>query len=231
VRFFADAQNDKIVIMFAHALKFKQKYYIQPEISAANNNNDIYSEVELLEAKKNLLRMKSFIEAKNALLRNEVAELGRQLEAFLHEYFEKKDFSKVLKISDVGVEPQYNEIKRSNFNMELKSIFKKLAKITHPDLGNSSSENYIKAQELYENGDIENLYFLYNQLNNNMVGLTLVDDIEHLEREIDFATKSNHELSEKLDGIYSSSEYALFLKFRSYEARGVDFYKEVLKFN
>ncbi|HCR85078.1 MAG TPA: hypothetical protein DIV86_00190, partial [Alphaproteobacteria bacterium] len=60
--------------MFAQALKFKQKYYIQPQVTA-KGENDIYSSLELFEAKKNLLRIKSFLEAKNDLLKTELAEL------------------------------------------------------------------------------------------------------------------------------------------------------------
>lgn len=223
--------------MFAQALKFKRKYYIQPEI-AATNNNDIYSEVELIEAKKNLLRIKSFLEAKNDLLKAELSELEALVDKFLHEYFENTltkfhelNFSQVMLVPNFDIGLIHPEVKKINFDAQLKNVFKKIAKIAHPDVCSTSSENYIKAQEFYDNGDIENLYFLYNQLSGSDKPDNLVTEIEQLECQIGFISRSNKSLASELEDLYDSKEYILFLKCRSYQARGVDFYKEILKFN
>ncbi|HCR85536.1 MAG TPA: hypothetical protein DIV86_02545, partial [Alphaproteobacteria bacterium] len=141
-------------------------------------------------------------------------------------------FSEILLAPESGVAVIGLDIKKDNFNNQLKFIFKKLAKITHPDVSQVSPDNYIKAQEFYDNGDIENLYFMYNQLNSEVSkDENLITDIEQLECQIGFIGRSNKSISKELEGVYNSNEYILFIKCRSYEARGVDFYKEILKFN
>lgn len=220
--------------MFAQALKFKQKYYIAPEIACANNNSDIYSEVQLLEAKKLLLKNKSFAEAKNHEVKAEYIELQNRVHEFLLEYFEKtlkkfevENFSEVNLIPSLSTEYKFDEVKNKSLDFELKNIFKKIAKLTHPDINHSSAEIYLEAQKYYDAQDIENLYYLYNQITAPQKTKNIVVEIEALEKEIIILKKSTREYSEKLDDLINSKEYSLFLKFKHYELIGVDFYKMV----
>ena len=189
------------------------------------------------------MKNKSVLQSVSALLASEIAHVESQVEEFLDLYFDEvfkkfdaKKFRVLQKafkdevgefIEDACVLKFKDEIKAD----ELKSIYKKLAKLTHPDINhNSSAETYLNAQRLYDNGDIEGLYVLYNKLRMAAQNTTnYFAEIEVLEAQIKKLTSEVEQLKNEIKNIKTSKEYLLFVKYRQHEVEGKDFFSEIFK--
>ncbi len=228
--------------MFERAKLFKEKYQNtqfanDSAAMIANHHKQMSSDISSL--KYNI----SIIDSEHAILEADLNE-------FLMQYYEK--FSEALFIDDdllqkynakrgeVAEDKQNENIalyerKKKARDCELKSIYRKLVKESHPDISGSSSE-FIMINEMYEKDDLEGLISIQTEIENQKysyspagVDLGLTREIEMMESHKLLLTRKLNKAKIKLNMLISSPEYKLYTRYKISTLRGEDFFETLLK--
>jgi len=281
--------------MFDKAKLFRDKHLMPTEV---------HNTLKLLEEQASFFKDKiSITKSKISILEREKYLIESDLDEFLMDYYEKVStiflngistnensddlnqdldiFHEVYKLlDDKGLnsdEGKTNIYSRKNeaHEKELKKIYRKLVKISHPDSkmgsnqgsetsgANNKSLNSMKSpressstnsarsskssslyssysgktpdfteiNSYYKQGDIAALYRLEEEYFDNTLNdqPNLVRKVESLEVKLSKLENSLNSLSKKLDTLFDSSEYKLFIKKKYCDLRGEDFFSEIAR--
>lgn len=233
--------------IYEKAREFREKYYVpaQPE------KNDIFEKSQI----KNLLEMQIEKFARsNALCRSQILVLEEEIEMikadiddFLIIYYERFSeimlrnniFSAAQSIigSDFGDEAEDNislfERKEKAFSKELKLVYRRLAKLCHPDSSDNKfyAKYFSRIQELYKYSALDELLYMEARLSENEPA-----DEENIVKKLERFESASKNFKEKLSRLederqqlLSSAEYRLLIKYKLSQIRGYDFFERIIR--
>lgn len=151
-------------------------------------------QIEYRKLKKKLILI---IKSKNIGENIDLQEIEKKLELELAEFYKNlEELRRDLKSSQEFLESPILSDKELK---EIKSVFRKLAKILHPDINKNLSENmlaiWFKVKEAYENNDLITLIILEGLVNNDIKENIKINSIDE---RIDILSKKIVEIKESI---------------------------------
>jgi hypothetical protein len=228
--------------IYEKAREFKEKYRISSEFDANATSEKFYTNSDFEKQLEEYSRVVASLKSEILVLQSELEIIESAVDEFLIKYYEK--FSNVLLEKNV-YSTKENPI-RSNFNdevdsgislienrgeafkKELKNVYRKLAKLCHPDKasGQFPALYFQYINDLYKQSALDELLYLEAQIESQgrFHNENIIIKIERLEFSIESLKAKLSRLEDRKSILLSSAEYKLFLKYKLSEIRGYDFF-------